>query len=207
MATYITQKLIAGLQQQTENFLQKAVEQWQMLPPQKMLQQPGEGKWSAAQCLAHLNSYGDYYLPAIQTAIENNIQRGKPSETFTSGWLGGYFTNLMLPKEDGSLTKMPAPKAYTHSNNINSDEVLATFIDQQEKLLQLLSDSSNVNIQKIRIPISMSPLIRLRLGDVFSFIVAHNYRHVLQAERALQGSGITIKTASKFKLSSLAMAL
>jgi len=178
-----------------------------MLPAEKMLQQPATDKWSAAQCLAHLNSYGDYYLPAIQNAIANNIQTSKPSETFSSGWLGGYFTNLMLPKEDGSIKKMRAQKSYTHSNNVNSDAVLATFIDQQEKLLQLLSDSTNVNIEKIRIPISISPIVKLKLGDVFSFIVAHNYRHVLQAERALEGSGVQTKTSVKFKLSALAMAL
>jgi hypothetical protein len=35
-------------------------------------------------------------------------------------------------------------------------------------------------------PTSLSPLIRMRLGDTFAFVIAHLERHVLQAEQALQ---------------------
>ncbi|WP_315818041.1 DinB family protein [Paraflavitalea speifideaquila] len=33
-----------------------------------MLQQPAAGKWSVAQAIEHLNSYGRYYLPLMQKA-------------------------------------------------------------------------------------------------------------------------------------------
>jgi len=71
MQTHNAKQLIAKLQQQTESILNIAIQQWQMTNPSVFKQQPAEGAWSAMQCLGHLNAYGDYYLPAIEKAIED----------------------------------------------------------------------------------------------------------------------------------------
>jgi hypothetical protein len=58
---HTTAHQLESLQQQTEQFLQKAVGEWQMLPPDTLTQIPGSyrsGAWSAAQCIEHLNIYG-----------------------------------------------------------------------------------------------------------------------------------------------------
>src|SRR4051794_32501599 len=115
MQTHNSEQLIAKLQQQTESILNIAIQQWQMTNPSVFKQQPVEGAWSAMQCLGHLNTYGDYYLPAIEKAIKEAKEQNKiSSETFTPGWLGNYFTNLMMPNEKGVPSKkMKAPKNYT----------------------------------------------------------------------------------------------
>lgn len=194
---YNTTQLLETLHQQTETILQKAIAEWQMLPPDALARVsdsgPG-GAWSAAQCLEHLNIYGRYYLPAIEKAIEEakrkNSRRSHGSLTraqeFRPGWLGDYFTKLMRPKADGQLkSKMKAPKNAVPSSNPDPRAMLAEFIDQQEKLLQLLAAAGDVNLNQIRVPISIAPWIRLKLGDTFLFLVAHLERHVLQAERAM----------------------
>lgn len=187
MPTFNSQQLIADLQQQTEDFLQTAVQKFQMLPPQKMLQQPAPGSWSAAQCLEHLNSYGRYYLPALEKSIDTAKQKGLASkETFTSSWIGNYFTELMLPKgKEKTVKKMKAPKEHTPPSQLDSDAVIATFIEQQEKLIQLLEDAKAINLQKAKTPVSISRFIKLPVGDTFRFLLAHNYRHLLQATKAL----------------------
>jgi hypothetical protein len=98
----------------------------------------------------------------------------------------------MLPKLDGSVKKMAAPSDHTPSSNLNSDSVIQEFIDQQERLLVLLEKAKQIDLQKAKVPISIAKFIKLRLGDVFMFLVVHNYRHVLQAERAMG------KTSSSF---------
>ena len=80
MPTYNTNQLIEKLEEQTETFLNQAISEWQMLQPAKLLKQPGENKWSAAQCLEHLNSYGRYYLPAIESAINKAKQRSQKAK-------------------------------------------------------------------------------------------------------------------------------
>lgn len=195
MKTHNTQQLIELLEEQTESILNIAVQQWQMTPASVFKQQPSPGSWSAMQCLGHLNAYGRYYLPAIERAIDMARLKHQPAvETFTPGWLGNYFTKLMLPGEDGvAVKKMKAPKNYTIANEADSDEIIATFINQQETLLVLLQQARYVNLNKIRIPVSIAKLIKLKLGDVFMFLIAHNLRHVKQAERAINTARSILK--------------
>ncbi|MBP6828383.1 MAG: DinB family protein, partial [Saprospiraceae bacterium] len=84
-----TAQLLEHLTGQTEEFLRKAVSEWQMLPPEVLSAKPSPEKWSAAQCLEHLNIYGRHYLPEIEKAIGRAKQRSsRPSATFYPGWLG-----------------------------------------------------------------------------------------------------------------------
>lgn len=169
--------------QQTEAILDKAVKEWQNLAPEKLLATPQPGAWNAAQCMTHLNAYGNYYLPAIEKAIEEAQARGSKAEKeFRSGWLGAYFTKLMLPD---SKTKMKSPANAIPPAVVEPVETLAQFIDQQERMLKLIEKARRVNLNMVRIPISILPWLRLKLGDTFGFYTAHHRRHVLQAERAM----------------------
>ncbi len=188
--THNASQLLESLHQQTENFLQKAIAEWQMTPPELLAATPAPGQWSAAQCLEHLNFYSRYYLPAIEKAIREAKQKGsRPSAGFTPGWLGDFFTKLMRPLPGGQLkSKMKAPKNAVPSVAPDPRAVLAEFIDHQETMLKLLTAAAEVNIERLRIPISIAPWLRLKLGDTFLFVTVHVERHVLQAERALEAS-------------------
>lgn len=190
MPTFNSITLLTGLQQQTESFLNDAIQQWQMLPPSVMLYKETADKWSAAQCLMHLNSYGNYYLPAIaKTLDEALLKQWLSKETFKSSWLGNFFTELMLPKgAAGTVKRMKAPRNHTPLANDNSDDSIATFIDQQEMMLQLLEKAKAIDLLKASTPISISRFIKLPVGDTFRFLTAHTYRHVLQATRAMQAA-------------------
>ena len=183
MPVYQTNELIQKLQEQTENFLKEAISEWQMMPSEILLKQPTANKWSAAQCIEHLNSYGSYYLPAIEMAIKSSKKKGqKPLETFATGWLGNYFTNLMKPSD--KMKKMAAPKAHTPIINLDVVKVVAEFIDQQEKMLKLLEDAKSISLSDTKVAISIAKFVKLKLGDVLLFLAAHNERHILQAEKA-----------------------
>lgn len=182
--------LLDALHRQTEQFLQKAITEWQMLPATTMQQSPAPGQWSMAQCLEHLNIYGRFYLPAIEKAIQQGKTKGHLAvANYSPGWLGAYFTNLMRPGAAGQLkSKMKAPKNAIPAAQPDARAMLAEFIDQQETMLKLLDSASLVHLERLRVPISLTPWIRLQLGDTFSFVIAHLERHVLQAGRALEAT-------------------
>ena len=189
MPVYSSKKLILALEEQTEQFLDIAVSEWQMLPHSRFAHKAAPEKWSANQCLQHLNSYGRYYLPELRKALQKSTAN-PPAVFFRSGWLGNYFTMMMLPKPEGvKANKMKAPKDHQPVTNADSFKVIAEFIEQQEQLLNLLRIASQTDLNKARVPITIAPFIKLKLGDVFSFLVAHNFRHVLQASRALVTAG------------------
>lgn len=152
--------------------------------PGVLLQQPATGKWSVAQVVEHLNSYGRYYLPLIQQALNNPSYAANAS--FTPGWLGDYFTRSMLPAADGRIThKMQAPKNHRPSPHVDSFTVLQEFMAQEKLLLELLHQARTTDLNKIRIPISIARFIKLKLGDTFRFLIAHHQRHFVQVTNTL----------------------
>lgn len=184
MPTLNTQLLIDELSQQTQDLL-AMVEQWNSLPVSLLNSQPQPNKWSPLQCIEHLNIYGRYYLPAIEKGITH--AKHTPEPTFTSGWLGNYFVeSIKLPKSGTPSKPMKTLKSYNPNKLLDKQQVISEFLIQQEQLLELLEASKKVNLEKIRIPISINRLIKIRLGDCLRFVIYHNQRHFQQALKAMQ---------------------
>ncbi len=174
----ISQTLLSELEEKTEKQLQFIISVLQNLD-EKVLQQPSSsGGWSIAQCLWHLNSYGDYYLPKIESRLTTPLQE---TRVFKSSWLGSRFTRMMQPGNG----KYKAFKDHVPPAKPDARESVATCIQQLEQLLLLLRKARTCDLNSIKIPISISRLIKLKLGDVFSFLIAHNERHLEQVKRNL----------------------
>jgi hypothetical protein len=170
-------QILAQLEQQVEQQLAKAIAIFQPLTEQELNKQQTPDEWSIAQCLWHLNSYGYFYLPLIKDAIN---KKGTTKLPFNSGWLGGYFTGMMNPttgKKRFKAFKNHRPPAIQDAH-----AEVAIFINQQETLLLYIRKAANADLNQ-RIPISISTLVKLKLGDVFGFMVAHIERHMQQAQR------------------------
>lgn len=178
--------LLENLETRVEGHLADAVKVFQNLPESILLKPSATGGWSIAQCLEHLNRYGNYYLPQIQKGLDKKISGGN---TFKSTWLGNYFTKMMEPST--GTKKVKAFKDYVPPVQLNAHAVVAEFIGQQETLLGYLKQARATDLNAVKIPVSIAKWIRLRLGDVFRFIIAHNERHMVQAKRNI-GSDLTI---------------
>lgn len=148
------------------------------------LQFKTDEKWSALECLEHLNLYGDFYLVEIEKQILKSPRKATPMK-FKGGLLGNYFANLMKVK-DGKVTKMKSPRDKNPSNSKLSITTLNRFLKQQERIVSLLNECRNIDLTKTKASISLTKFIKLRLGDTLRFYCYHIERHVLQAEKALE---------------------
>lgn len=143
-----------------------------------------ETTWSILECIEHLNLYGDFYLPEIEKRM-NAGEKSNKKLIFKSGVLGNYFANSMKEK-NGKIKKM---KTFEDKNPIHSQLTVTTldrFIKQQERLVELLNIARDINLTKTKNAITISKIIKLRLGDTFRFLIFHIERHVNQAERVLK---------------------
>ncbi|GAB3803697.1 hypothetical protein GCM10028819_34000 [Spirosoma humi] len=173
---------LAALEQQVDGHIQQAVEHFQNMDDTTLNQPSQRGGWSIVQCLDHLNSYGRYYLPRLNHSLITQLD--KPvTDSFKSSWLGNFLTRLMDPKS-GKM-KFRAIKRHQPSEAWSAHQVVADFIDQQEQLLLLLKQVEKVNINGVRVPLSIAPWLHLPVGDILQFMVAHTERHVAQAKRNL----------------------
>jgi len=194
MKTIKRKVLLNDLENSVEQHLQIATREFQNMSTHELLT-PGEhGGWSIAQCLEHLNCYGNYYLPAINEAL-NRKSKNFFSDHFKSGWFGNYFTKMMHPKT--GKRKIKTLKRYNPVPTLDAHAVVAKFVEQQEILLTYLEQARHNDLDQ-RVPISISNWIRLKLGDVLQFVIAHNERHMKQALRVLQ-----LSSADSAKVESL----
>lgn len=89
----------------------------------------------------------------------------------------------MLPKE--KLNKM---KTFKDKNPIGSKldkKTIERFISQQEQILNLLDKSREIDLNKTKTAISITNLIKLKIGDTFRVVIYHNERHLEQANKLL----------------------
>ncbi|MEY4929399.1 MAG: hypothetical protein RI909_123 [Bacteroidota bacterium] len=180
MKTSSAKHLIDTLENQVETHIHDAVKIFQNLSSEILLKPAANGGWSIAQCLWHLNSYGDYYLPKIQSGLARNYPF---NPDFKSTWLGSYFTRIMKP--GSQMKKYKAFKNHVPPVIPDAHQVVAEFIQQQEQLLAYLKQARQTDLNRVRISISIMRWLKLKLGDVFQFIIAHDERHLQQAKRNL----------------------
>ena len=205
MPNYPATALLSNLHQVVENALQTIIAEWQNLPEAVLAQAPGPKSWSAAQCLDHLNRYYRYYVPAFAQSIAKAEQMGQPPATeFHSTWLGNLSVKAMLTNEKGhALNKMQAMKDYRPSLDLDVRAIVAEFIDHQEQLLQLLERAMKVDLNRAKVSISIAQFLKLRLGDALMFVVSHQCRHLLQAQRAARVAGGPAITFPRFDLAQI----
>ncbi len=175
-----SKELLDQLEIKVELHLSEAVRLFQNLSEEKLLSPAANGGWSIAQCLEHLNRYGNHYLPEIKKGLRKDFQQ---TENFKSSWLGNYFTKMMDPHT--GKRKITTFKEYSPSPKLDAYVVVAEFIHQQESLLDFLRAAQSRDLSRIKIAISISRWIKLKLGDTFKFLIAHNERHIQQAKRNL----------------------
>ena len=154
------------------------IEKLNLLTTDKLNFKENAEKWSILECIAHLNIYGDFYLPEIENSIKHSESYKAP---FKPGVIGNYFVKLIQPKED--LNKMKTLKKFDPIGSDLDRNILIVFKNQQIRMLDLLSKALTVNLTKSKTEISIIKMIKMRLGDTLRFVVYHNQRHINQANR------------------------
>ena len=150
------------------------------------LSAPGaEDSWSVVQHLYHLNFYATFYTAALERCLDGTKSSAK--ETFHSGWLGNYFTNIIGPAEEEQPLKVkmksPANAVPPHSSELEVDAEIEAFLAFQNRMLYLLQRARQVDLGAYRVPTSLSKWVSLKLGDSFRFVIAHQERHFQHMER------------------------
>lgn len=154
-----------------------AVKYLQNLSDAELLRRPNRNEWSTAECIEHLNTYENYYLPLLNKKIL--LAEIKQSDLeFNMSWMGNYFNKMIYP---GTNTKKYKAHAKHLPIVVSPSMTISNHITQQEKLLELIRASTHIDLTKNAIPISIFKFIKLPVGDVYQFLINHNARHLIQA--------------------------
>jgi hypothetical protein len=152
------------------------------LTSEQLNRRPAYDKWSAAQCLEHLNILGGYYLPSLKARLHLAQASGSAAGAqVRSGWLGRYFTTTAQQKNGLGDNLLRRPRQFAPTGTRLTGTVVEAFNRQLDELLRLLLLARQVDAGAVRVPNPLYPWLRLRLTDVLEALVTHLQRYVKQA--------------------------
>lgn len=175
-------ELIKELKAITLNCKQQA-EKWKSLDDELLNFKTAIEKWSVLECVEHLNRYSYFYLPELEKQVLKCCPNASENDVKTS-YLGKYFIQAVSPVGKTMKTFQVMNPTGSHLEKT----VLDQFLEDQQRLLGLLDEVSDKDINSIRTAISISKWIRLRFSTTIQVLVFHNLRHIQQAEKVLNGN-------------------
>ena len=178
-----THELILELNSNTNKSLEQVSNQLKGLSETQRSWKSDTNSWNINEIFAHLNALASYYNATFLykfevTKFKTPIDDFVSSPLGRSAWKSMKLGNAKNVKRKFNAIRTMNPKTNSELNTMNSIE---DFEHNLTQLLTIISRSATVNIRKVKIPISFSKIVRLRLGDALLYVVYHNERHVQQA--------------------------
>ena len=183
---------VRTITQENIDYIQKSVAK---LNENQMNWRPSAGIWSISEILAHMNEYSHYYHPVFKRRIENT-RFTSTKEAFISSPLGrSAWKSMKLGRLNNIKRKFKAQKGYNPTIDLSLVKGNETdqFLLLQSEFFEVINSAENVNLRRVKIPISISKIIRLRLGDALLFVTYHNQRHIQQIKNLKERRNFPLK--------------
>jgi hypothetical protein len=181
MAVFSRQGLITELLDRTE-LIKAGSAAFLRLTDEQLGFSPGSRNWSIVEVFSHLNLSNEIYIRYILPRV--TLAPDRPSDDFRSSWLGDWAYEKIVPRPDGSVFKMKTAKSVLPIKpKTDFKEVLDEFHRTCDAMDDILRHSATKDLRRIRIPFHFIPFLHFSLGETLRFLVAHNERHLLQAQR------------------------
>lgn len=160
------------------------------LETEDLFRRPAPGKWNILEIFAHINIFQAYYIKELNQALDKAPENDR-DETKLS-WLGKQFIKSMEPK-DGvikmkmkTFSKTDPIKRAKKGIAISEKVVFRDFINDIEELEEIIIRSYDKELTTVKVP-TFLPLIKINIADALGFCLAHTERHLLQAQKVLEG--------------------
>ena len=144
----------------------------------QLTRRPDLGKWSIAECLAHLN----LTAVTVQQLMTKAIERGRREKKFGTGpfSMGARGRLFIWIAEPPPKFRIRAPKNVQPPTAIDDPlQLLPEFLKAQDEWERLMRQQQGLDLARIKVG---QGAFRMRLAAVLPWMMAHQRRHLLQAE-------------------------
>jgi hypothetical protein len=157
------------------------------LSPQEINWRPSEGEWSIGQCFDHLIISNRPYEGILEELLEN---RRRPRVLERMPLLPRFFGKLLVTalRPDSGRKVRARPAFYPSSSDI-APAVIASFLDQQNRLLGLMEATRGLALDRITITSPVVRFVTYSLMDAYRIVVVHEQNHFVQARQVMASPG------------------
>lgn len=152
------------------------------LPDDLWRTRPTPDRWSASECVAHLNITSEMFLPLLREGVGEARARGEPAPArYRRDPLGWLLWRTMGPPVR-MRTKTPA--AFVPTADEAPGQVRAEFERLQAELQDIVRDADGLPLQAVKITSPFDARARYNLYSALTVVARHQHRHLWQAEQA-----------------------
>jgi DinB superfamily len=148
---------------------------------------PSQEEWSIGQCLDHLIISNRPYLAIIEEILEGRRRQRAWERMPLLPWFFGKFLIKTLRADSGR--KVTARPAFYPSANHIPVGIVASFVEQQDRLLHLIGTTRGLDLNDITITSPVVHLMTYSLMDAYRIIVVHEQNHFVQARGVMESHG------------------
>ena len=154
------------------------------LTDQQVNWRPSDGRWSIAECVAHLAASARAYVGPIDLAVERGFSRGLlGGREFHPGRIGRWLVAQMEPPPRRRLS---APRKIAPQRFESVATLSRAYEDAHRDLIAATRRAEGLDLARVKLSSPIMPLLRLSLGTWLLFLAAHERRHLWQARQVRQ---------------------
>lgn len=147
--------------------------------------QPGSGRWSVGDCIAHLNVVTRMYLPQFEESIQQARAAGRTGAgPYRYGWLTSKFVAEMEPPVKRRVKVPDARMVIAPGSDHDPAAVMEEFDTLHDRLIATIASADGLDLKKAKVTSVVTRFLRMSLGQWFNFNAAHDRRHLWQAQQA-----------------------
>lgn len=158
------------------------------LPDARWNSRPGPDRWSAAECVGHLNLTSRAYIPLLRRALESAAAKSKSARhRYRRDFLGWLFSSMVGPMPRIGKTRLLKVKTtpdFVPPAMIKRSDAVAEFDRLQSELVAIAREADGFPLEEMMIVSPFGGKIRYNFYAALRILPRHQERHLGQAEEA-----------------------
>ena len=185
------QEQLAGIVQSLESAQSRLRRLTDQLSESDWNRKPAANRWSAAECVEHLNLTSRAYIPLLRDAIANAGEaRRDPTKHYGHNALGWFLSKMFGPLRHLGRFKVGRVKttpAFVPRPGRSRTEILSDFVRLQAELVSLVRSADGLPVNDVKIVSPFGGRMRYNTWSALVIVSRHEHRHLEQAEEAAHG--------------------
>jgi len=151
------------------------------VPDEQWGRRSDPGRWSVAECVAHLNLTSTAYLPLLRHAVSGaRMLERRPPGRYRRDPIGWLLWATMGPPVRVRIKTI----ARFLPSSLAAPALLVQEFDRlQAAQLDCLAQADGLPLSQVRVRSPLNALVRYNLYSCFTILPRHEHRHLWQAER------------------------
>jgi len=166
------------------------------LPEERWAARPGPDRWSAAECVAHLNLTSRAYVPLVRAALaaggelpadaaaRDGVRRYRRDPI---GWLISTISGPLPSLGRLRLGRVRTVASFVPGGALPRAELVAEFDALQAEQTSLTREADGLPLDRIQVVSPFDARVRYNLYAALVTLPRHQHRHLGQAEAAVGG--------------------